>query len=489
MSEGTPLGSESARLFQRLLGLVLVAAWVSLGAQVQVLIGERGLAPARELFARAAEAGTGFWEMPSLFWLGASDAGLLAGVMLGALLGALASCGQRPRLCFALSAPLYASYAVAGDAFLAFQWDNLLVETCVLGACLSADRPSRIAHFALKVLLFKLYFESGIAKWQSYIGDWQDGSALTYYFETAPLPTWIGWYAHQLPAWLLGAASRATLVLELLVPFAIFGPRSARRFAFVSFTAFQIINTLTANYGFFTYLSTVLHVFLLDDADLVRLGRWLRGRLPPWWSEGAPAAAAERPASRLPRSIPLAAVSLYMLVSTAGAVLHFARDRGLQEAAELVYGPFEPLRVVNVYHLFAQITRERVEPEFQAHVGERWVTQHLRFKPGVPWKPPPFVAPHQPRVDFRLWFYGLSWERGMPRFVQGLLERICTDPDSVAELFDAPLPEAPDSVRVVFRRYAMTNLDERRREGMYWRTVQVGALPALPCPPRVAPEI
>jgi hypothetical protein len=278
-------------------------------------------------------------------------------------------------------------------------------------------------------------------------------------------------------------------VLELIVPFAIFGPRAARRFALVSFTGFQIVNTLTANYGFFTYLATVLHVFLIDDADLVRLGGWLRGRLPAWWSEGAPAVAPERSASRVPRSVALTAVGLYGVVSTAGAVLHFAPDRGLRAGAELVYGPVEPLRVVNVYHLFAQITRERVEPEFQARVGERWITQHLRFKPGLPWKPPPFVAPHQPRVDFRLWFYGLSWQRGMPRFVQGLLERICTDPASVAELFDAPLPGAPDAVRVVFRRYAMTSTDERRREGMYWRTAEVGALPALPCPPRAAPEI
>ena len=50
---------------------------------------------------------------------------------------------------------------------------------------------------------------------------------------------------------------------------------------------------------------------------------------------------------------------------------------------------------------------------------------------GAPARAPPFVAPHQPRVDFRLWFYGLSYRRGMPAYVATLLERLCTDPEAI----------------------------------------------------------
>src|SRR4029079_9624278 len=100
--------------------------------------------------------------------------------------------GFWPRVCFLLSAPLYLSYAVVCSEFLAFQWDNLLVESALFAAflpvCTGAgasrrrpDRPSRLAHFALRALLFKLYFESGIAKWQSHLHDWQDGSAMVHY--------------------------------------------------------------------------------------------------------------------------------------------------------------------------------------------------------------------------------------------------------------------------------------------------------------------
>src|SRR6185503_5814511 len=159
--------------------------------------------------------------------------------------------GVARRTCFALSTLLYLSYATACRVFLSFQWDNLLLECGVLAAFLPAHRPAPVAHLLFRVLLFKLYFESGIAKWQSPLHDWHDGSAMTYYYETAPLPTALAYYAHNLPVWWHHFESRAVLVIELVVPLAIFGPRPARLTAAVALTFFQILNITTANYGFF----------------------------------------------------------------------------------------------------------------------------------------------------------------------------------------------------------------------------------------------
>ena len=83
--------------------------------------------------------------------------------------------------------------------------------------------------------------------------------------------------AHHLPVWWHHLESRATLALELGVPFAIFGPRRARLAAAACFALFQLANAATANYGFFCYLAVVLNVFLLDDADVERAGRRLAG--------------------------------------------------------------------------------------------------------------------------------------------------------------------------------------------------------------------
>ena len=83
------------------------------------------------------------------------------------------------------------------------------------------------------------------------------------------------------------------------------------------------------------------------------------------------------------------------------------------------------------------------KPEFQTtDDGTTWVAHEFRHKPGDPKRRPDWVAPHQPRVDFQLWFYGLSYRAGAPEYVTKLLERLCRDPDAVAPLFRAPLPRA-----------------------------------------------
>ena len=90
---------------------------------------------------------------------------------------------------------------------------------------------------------------------QSPIHDWVDGSAMRFYYETAPIPTALAWYAHHLPAWWHHIESNATLVWEMGVPVLIFAPRRGRIVAAIVFTGFQLINIATANYGFFSYLA------------------------------------------------------------------------------------------------------------------------------------------------------------------------------------------------------------------------------------------
>ena len=73
------------------------------------------------------------------------------------------------------------------------------------------------------------------------------------------------------------------------------------------------------------------------------------------------------------------------------------------------------------------------------------------------------MAPHQPRIDFQLWFYGLS-RRRMPGWVRNLLTGICERPEHVQALFDREIPAEPRAVKIVFWRY---RFDER--PGRVWR--------------------
>ena len=103
----------------------------------------------------------------------------------------------------------YLSLTIAGQTFLSFQWDILLLETGFLAIFFApvrwrmrrdSDAPvSRVGHFLLKLLLFKLMLMSGVVKLTSGDDSWWNLTALDYHYWTQPLPTVLGWWADQEP--------------------------------------------------------------------------------------------------------------------------------------------------------------------------------------------------------------------------------------------------------------------------------------------------
>jgi hypothetical protein len=173
-------------------------------------------------------------------------------------------------------------------------------------------------------------------------------------------------------------------------------------------------------------------------------------------------------------------LALFSAISLIEGIGSFAREiplERLQSVRELYY----PFRLVNTYHLFAQITRERIEPEFQTFDGANWTARDFHYKPGDVYRAPRTVAPHQPRVDFQLWFYGLDYSRHTPAYVVTLLDRLCNDPGAVQRLFRAPLQAHPQAVRLVFWQYHFTTPVERRQSGAWWRRTQRDQSRAIPC--------
>ncbi len=523
---GSSAGPAVALLFHRALAVVFLIAWTSLASQVLLLIGSRGLLPLADFVAAArAEGALSIATFPSLLGWMPGDGPLLWGTLGGVALSLVSFAGARPRLCAALQTVWYLGYVTACRSFLGFQWDNLLLECGFLATFLPTHRPAPIAHLLLRALLFKLYFESGLAKWQSPLHDWRDGSAMTFYYETAPLPTALAWYAHHLPRGWHVFESYATLAMELVLPFAIFGPRRARLTAAALFTLFQIANAATANYAFFCYLTAALHVFLLDDRDVTILCGWLRALLTPlgrllrraaphvvqnawasWRRREAPVPATAPPKRPVPRGAAhLGRISAWIgagawvFVSLTEAWFHFG-DPGAGFAAASLLTVLEwsqTFRIVNTFHLFAAVTRERIEPEIQVQAQAHghghaqteaqtqtdgdWVAYHLRYKPGDPLRAPRFVAPHQPRVDFLLWFYGLAYQRRQPAYAGELLSRLCGDPSAVAPLFRSAPSLPPRAVRIVFWDYRFTSAAEKRVTGAWWKRREIASTQPLVC--------
>jgi lipase maturation factor 1 len=452
-------------LFLRLLGLIYLVAFLSLLAQLTVLIGSRGLLPAGEYLARRQSV----LDAPTLFWLGHSDGTLRGAAIAGAVLSCALVLNIAPRGCLALLWALYLSFVTVGQDFFGFQWDNLLLETGLLSLFIApgglrprdAPSPHPVAVFLMLWLVFRLNVESGAAKLLLQDPTWRDLTAMVGYYETAPLPTWLGWYAHQMPVWAHRASGAFVYLVELGLPLLIWWPRPVRTIAFVGLLAMQIGVGLTANYGFFNYLSAALLLFVLDDRHFGR-------------AEALPAAAR--------RSWPLGLVAVVLVALSVVEFTPFLPlPVGVMRAALPVRRRIEPFRSVNAYHLFAHMTLVRREPVIEGSMdGITWLPYELRYEPGDPDRPPPFVAPHQPRVDFQLWFLLLG--RPDARWFERLLDRALHAPDVVAPLFARdPFPATPPRfVRVAVYRYRFTDFATRAATGAWWRRELLGHLPARP---------
>src|SRR5262249_4082980 len=116
----------------------------------------------------------------------------------------------------------------------------------------------------------RLMFMSGAVKLLSGDATWWNLTALTVHYETQPLPTWIGWYAHQLPVWFQKTSCGIMFVIELAISFLIFCGRRPRQIAAAAFMLLMLLISLTGNYCFFNLLTVALCLFLIDSPALLR---------------------------------------------------------------------------------------------------------------------------------------------------------------------------------------------------------------------------
>ena len=470
----------TAWLFLRLLGVTYLIAFVSLWVQIMGLAGSGGILPAREYLAlwREHYGAAAAWSLPTLCWWNASDAFLHVLCAAGTLAAALLAVGLVPALATAACWLFYLSVSVVCQDFLWFQWDSLLLETGLIAILLapvvwrSTPRrdapPSGAALWVVRWLLFRLMFSSAVVKLASGDPTWRDLSALTYHYETQPLPPWTAWYMHHLPAWCHRASAVGVFAIEGVAPFLMVFPRRIRFATAWAMVALQLMMIATGNYGFFNLLSIALCVTLLDDGALLRLPEAGASRAP------------RRPRGAWPKPfVRAAALALFLL----GLVPMFRTLRwptGLLGPVASVERLLSPLRSINSYGLFAVMTTRRPEIVVEgSDDGATWRAYEFRYKPGRLDRRPPFVAPHMPRLDWQMWFAALGdyrQETWFLYFAQRLLEG---KPAVRALLEHDPFPGAPPRfLRATVYDYRFTDAATRRSTGAWWRRERRG----LYCP-------
>lgn len=470
----SPTGHQVEWLFLRLLGLIYFIAFTSLGLQVVGLIGSRGILPVSEhLHALYGRHGPRAYLLaPTLFWLNASDSALRLTCQVGALLALLLTLGLAPRLLAVLLYLLYLSLVHAGQVFLAYQWDALLLEAGFLAIFLDG---SSLSLWLGRWLLFRLMFLSGAVKLLSGDPTWRSLTALSFHYQTQPLPNPVAWYLHQAPLWFHRLSTLFVLIVELAVPFLAFGPPSARLVAAGAFVLLQALIFLTGNYNFFNLLTIALCLFLLDDAILPDLTpAWLRGLIPP---VAQPTGRARLPT--LIAAVFILPTSLALTAATLGLPLPAPAQRALSAVG--------PWRAVNTYGLFAVMTTVRPEIVVEGSLdGETWLAYEFRYKPGEVRRPPPFVAPHQPRLDWQMWFAALRPAFATPWFPRFLVRLLEGSPEVLSLLAKNPFPQGPPRyVRARLYDYRFTDFATRRATGAWWERELLGEyFPPIALPPK-----
>src|SRR5262249_43990563 len=121
-----------------------------------------------------------------------------------------------------------------------------------------------------------------------------------------------------------------------------------------------------------------------------------------------------------------------------------ARMRGTSNVLGAILSPFEPFRTINGYGLFRVITTRRPEIIIEGSAdGVSWKPYQFRWKPGAPSRRQRFAAPHQPRLDWQMWFAALN-QQGAAHWLQNLAMRLLDgSPPVLGLLRENPFPDRP----------------------------------------------
>lgn len=476
-------------LFVKVLGAVYFFAFLSFFIQSAGLVGSEGILPAENFLAAVREnmGPVSFWSFPTLAWFNASDALIQFLGLGGALLSFFLIAGIAITPVLIVLWLFYLSLFTVGQVFTSYQWDILLLEVGFLAIFLT--NRSAIILWLFRWLLFRLIFLSGAVKLLSGDAAWRNFTALNFHFETQPLPNMLAWYAHQLPEWFQRTSVGAMFFVQLVVPFFIFAPRRFRFFAAFSIAFLEFLILLTGNYTFFNILTISLCIFLLDDTFLRRV-------VPRSLFRRIFLQARSRFATSSGRTVLVVGASVIIFVSTFQMTNIFFGV--FPKPAEYVAKVVRPAHLVNTYGLFAVMTTTRTEIIIEgSYDGETWLEYGFAYKPDDVRERPRQVAPHQPRLDWQMWFEGLRAERAIAAsddpsayrpspWFRNLIIRLLQGAPSVLALLDTNpfLENPPTYVRAVAYDYYFTSPAEKRKTGAWWKREKMRVyLPAVSLAP------
>ncbi|MER5641763.1 lipase maturation factor family protein [Kitasatospora sp. NPDC002227] len=441
-------------LLQRLTAGVYLLGFLAAARQFRALIGAHGLLPVPRYLARVR-----FAQAPSLFHLRYSDRLFAAVSWTGALLAAAVLAGGAELLplggamaVWALLWVLYLSIVNVGQTWYGFGWESLLLEAGFLAVFLGNGRvaPPLPVLWLVRWLLFRVEFGAGMIKIR---GDacWRRLTCTRYHHETQPMPGPLSWFFHHLPAPLHRIEVAANHVVQLGVPFLLFTPQPVATWAALAMTVTQLWLVASGNFAWLNWLTIALACGALAASALP-------GQVP----------ARTFPATPLWYGVLVWAVTALVLA------LSYRPARNLLSRSQQMNRSYNPLHLVNAYGAFGSVNRLRLEVVVEGESGEGWKEYGFRGKPGELRRLPRQYAPYHLRLDWLMWFAGISPAYARSWFTGFAARLLVNDPDTLRLLRHNPFPHAPpDRVRARLYRYRFTSWRVLRQTGAWWERTLV----------------
>ncbi|HVU02684.1 MAG TPA: lipase maturation factor family protein [Polyangiaceae bacterium] len=462
------------------LGFIYAVAFLVCVNQFRSLVGADGLLPASRFlgFVRERLGPSAYVELPTLFWLSSKDWAFALAAWTGLALSLWVLVGRANAVVLAALWALYTSFVSAGQVFYAYGWELLLLESGFLAVFYVGRRapPSVIVTWLFRWLVFRVMFGAGLIKLR---GDpcWVELTCLVDHYQTQPNPGPLSPYFHALPVAFQKGGVLVNHVVELVMPWFLFGPRRFRIAAGLSIVFFQVTLILSGNLSFLNWLTIVVALSAFDDAAFLRIApRPVRDRLADWVTRrnASPAASKRRVIAVRGLAVVVGFLSLFPVVN-------------MISPEQRMNGSFDPFHLVNTYGAFGSIEHERHEVILEgtwddaASPDARWQEYEFPCKPGDVRRRPCLVTPYHYRLDWQMWFAGLSSVRREPWIVKLVYELLRGNETVLRLLAKNPFSSRPPRfVRAVLYRYEFAHgsppgaVWRRERVSEYLRPLSLG---------------
>jgi hypothetical protein len=293
---------------------------------------------------------------------------------------------------------------------------------------------------------------------------WRELTALRSFYLMMPSPAPAAPTLHEAPMAAHNVLTLATLVFEVLGPFAFFLPGRPRRVAACAGLGLALGIHLSGNFRWLIVLCVAVLVLMLDD-------RWLLARMPQSWIPEL-RRARPGPAQSPPwRRACLATAAAVLVAGGAVSLSHpcridLGRVPGMRAAEEAV----RAFGLGASYSMFAGMPSDRPGLVVQGtRDGVTWLDYETLGAPSHERSAPRRVAPYADHLGFALWATSRPPREKAPKWLRVLQRRLLEGDPACRALFSVdPFDGAPpQAVRVARYDFRFAPRDERR-EGTWW---------------------